>query len=212
MPAGHLTVTLPTVVCVIGPSGAGKTTLIEAIVPILARRGLTVATAKHHHRLLGAPPGGSAAKDTDRHRAAGAAPILLVAADGVVLEAPLRRAPSLRSLVARYLAGADLVLAEGFSGSGFPKVAVPGPAGMDSKTYRGRLLATVGPGPREPRRLARILVRRLQARRRRVSISMAGPFRAAARRQLVGLAAVLGPGELDVLFRPAQRRRARAVR
>ena len=52
-----------------GWSGAGKTTLITKVIPVLTGRGLKVATVKHaHHEFDLDRPG----KDSWRHREAGA--------------------------------------------------------------------------------------------------------------------------------------------
>jgi len=52
-----------------GYSGAGKTTLVERLIPVLKQRGLRVSVVKHaHHRFDIDHPG----KDTFRHREAGA--------------------------------------------------------------------------------------------------------------------------------------------
>ena len=39
----------PCVIAIVGHSGAGKTTLIERLLPVLLRSGLAVATIKHSH-------------------------------------------------------------------------------------------------------------------------------------------------------------------
>ena len=52
-----------------GYSGAGKTTLIECVIPALRQQGLRVSVVKHaHHRFDIDQPG----KDSWRHRQAGA--------------------------------------------------------------------------------------------------------------------------------------------
>jgi len=52
-----------------GWSGAGKTTLITQVVPLLKRRGVRVATVKHAHHAADIDHPGT---DSFRHRAAGA--------------------------------------------------------------------------------------------------------------------------------------------
>ena len=60
-----------------GWSGAGKTTLIEAVMPRLRAAGLSVSTVKHaHHGAELDRPG----KDSWRHRAAGAHEVLVAGA------------------------------------------------------------------------------------------------------------------------------------
>jgi molybdopterin-guanine dinucleotide biosynthesis protein B len=37
------------IIAIVGRTNSGKTTLIEQLIPALARRGCRVATIKHHH-------------------------------------------------------------------------------------------------------------------------------------------------------------------
>jgi molybdopterin-guanine dinucleotide biosynthesis protein B len=128
----------PRVVCVAGPSDAGKTALVETLVPKLSD-GNRVATVKSiHHDIEPDTPG----TDTHRHREAGADTVVGVtpsltfevtpggkevnpdaastsdAADRVALERVVRR------LAAR---GYDVVLVEGFSSVPLPTIAVGEP-------------------------------------------------------------------------------------
>jgi molybdopterin-guanine dinucleotide biosynthesis adapter protein len=111
----------PPVVIFVGHSGAGKTTLIEKLLPELTRRGLRLATIKHaHHRVALDQPG----KDSWRYKQAGAALSMLVTADALQLVADVvdRREPA--QLARRFLGEADLVLAEGFSHAPGAKIEV----------------------------------------------------------------------------------------
>lgn len=56
------------IVCVAGPSDAGKTSLIERLVPRLAEDGRVATVKSIHHDVDVDTPG----SDTDRHRTAGA--------------------------------------------------------------------------------------------------------------------------------------------
>lgn len=108
---------------VVGWSGAGKTTLIAATLPLLIARGLRVATVKHaHHGFDIDRPG----KDSHRHREAGAREVLLV---GGVRWALLHEGtpPPLSVLLGR-LQPVDLVLVEGFKAEKLPKIEVFRPA------------------------------------------------------------------------------------
>jgi molybdopterin-guanine dinucleotide biosynthesis protein B len=110
------------VVAISGRSGAGKTTLIEQLLPLLAERGLRVVTLKHAHCLAEVDVAG---KDTWRHRHAGAARVVLEGrgARAVFEPAPEGRATA-GELAARFAADADLVLAEGFRGEALARVEV----------------------------------------------------------------------------------------
>ena len=105
---------------VTGWSGAGKTTLITAILPVLAARGLRVSTVKHaHHDVDLDRPG----KDTYRHRAAGAVEVMLATANRWALlhELPEGELPPLDTLLA-HMTAVDLVLVEGFKSRAYPQI------------------------------------------------------------------------------------------
>lgn len=105
-----------------GASGAGKTTLIERIIPLLRARGLSVSTVKHaHHGFDLDRPG----KDSWRHRAAGAAQVLVASGARWALLSELGGAPEppLPALLDR-LDPVDLVLVEGFRGGPHPRIEV----------------------------------------------------------------------------------------
>jgi molybdopterin-guanine dinucleotide biosynthesis adapter protein len=99
------------VIAIVGHSGSGKTTLIERLIPALRQRGLTVSTIKHthHHRIDLDPPG----KDSYRHRAAGAAEVLIASDSGWARIASSAEPASLQALLGE-LRPVDVVLVEGF--------------------------------------------------------------------------------------------------
>ena len=105
-----------------GWSGAGKTTLIVKLIPLLRADGLRVATVKRaHHGFDVDTPG----KDSYAHRKAGAGEVLVASAARWALihenEAP--REPDLGDLLDR-LSAADIVLVEGFKWDRLPKVEI----------------------------------------------------------------------------------------
>ncbi len=103
-----------------GWSGAGKTTLVERMLPLLRARGLTVSTIKHaHHGVDVDRPG----KDSFRHRAAGASEVLVVSDQRWALMRETAEPAPVAELVAR-LAPVDLVLIEGFKTGPHPKIEV----------------------------------------------------------------------------------------
>jgi molybdopterin-guanine dinucleotide biosynthesis adapter protein len=105
-----------------GWSGAGKTTLVTKLLPLLVARGLTVSTLKHaHHSFDMDKPG----KDSHTHRLAGASEVLVSSGNRWALLHELRGAPEppLRELLAK-LGRVDLVLIEGFKREHHPKIEV----------------------------------------------------------------------------------------
>ena len=108
-----------------GWSGAGKTTLIEAVLPLLRQAGLSVSTIKHaHHGAELDRPG----KDSWRHREAGAREVLIATPDRwALMHEHGGVEPDLHELLAR-MSPVDLVLVEGFRRYPIPKLEVHRPA------------------------------------------------------------------------------------
>lgn len=106
------------VLAVSGVKNSGKTTLIQALIPALGRRGVSVATVKHDgHRFEADRPG----TDSCRHLSAGAMGSAVF--DGekfqLVKFAPVRE----QELIALF-PEADLILLEGFKASAWPKIEI----------------------------------------------------------------------------------------
>ncbi len=133
----------PPVVSFVGNSGAGKTALLEKVVRELKARGYRVAVIKHSHHDFDIDHEG---KDSWRFAQAGS--------DCVVISSPARVAmvqrsatggePPLDELVGLVADRVDVVLTEGFHGSGKPQVLVTReglPA--DPELGRGEHLAVV---------------------------------------------------------------------
>jgi molybdopterin-guanine dinucleotide biosynthesis protein MobB len=131
------------VVCVVGLKDSGKTGVAVGLVQELRQRGLRVGAVKHGHGFRLDTPG------TDswrlRHEA-GADPVLLTGPEGYALMGGWEGGEelSLDALLERHFSGMDLVVVEGFKGSGFPRVEVFRPAAHPEPIHRpGR----PGPGP-----------------------------------------------------------------
>ena len=109
-------------------SGTGKTTLIEALLPLLRARALRVGAVKHaHHAFDPDLPG----KDSHRLRHAGAERVLVASAKryALMVETPDDGEPALdRCLQALGTRTLDLVLVEGFKHERFPKIELHRPA------------------------------------------------------------------------------------
>jgi molybdopterin-guanine dinucleotide biosynthesis protein B len=112
----------PLLIGVVGWKNSGKTTLVERLIPLLARRGLKVATVKHTHHDLRAPDG---ATDGERHARAGAIKTILLSPTAWEIDGQRQEEtpPGFGDLAA-YLTGADIVLVEGFKSAPIPKIEV----------------------------------------------------------------------------------------
>ena len=106
------------VIAVSGVKNSGKTTLIEGVLPHLSAAGLRVAVVKHDgHSFQPEPPD----TDTGRLLAAGAWGAAIF--DGEKYKVVRREVVDEAALIAQF-PEADLVLLEGFKGSGWPKIEV----------------------------------------------------------------------------------------
>ena len=107
---------------IVGWSGSGKTVLITRIIPVLAQRGLRVATLKHAHHAFDVDTPG---KDSYEHRRAGACEVIISSARRWVQMHELGESPeaTLADLL-RKVSGCDLTLVEGFKSERHPKLEV----------------------------------------------------------------------------------------
>jgi len=106
-----------------GPSGVGKTTLMEGVIAGLKAAGQQVAVLKHAHKGFDIDQLG---KDSWRHRAAGASEVLLASGQRMALLREFDKGgpPDLPELLAQLSAGIDWVLVEGFKHAALPKIEV----------------------------------------------------------------------------------------
>lgn len=132
------------VLCIVGRSGAGKTTLIESLIPALKKRGYRVGTIKHDVHGFEMDREG---KDTWRHKKAGAALVLISSPTKLALIKDTDRDLSLEELREKFISDVDLIITEGYkAGTTLPKIEVyreslgKGPLCTDDPT----LIASVG--------------------------------------------------------------------
>lgn len=110
----------PRVLLVVGAHESGKTTLLVKLVEALVAKGRRVATVKHtDHEYDTDVPG----KDSQRHKAAGAEPAILVAGRRSARHRVAAERPTLADVLAE-IPGADIVLVEGYKREPFPKIEV----------------------------------------------------------------------------------------
>jgi molybdopterin-guanine dinucleotide biosynthesis protein B len=112
--------TIP-IICIVGRSNVGKTTLLEKLIPALKRRGYRVATIKHHSH-----PGfeiDQPGKDTWRHAQAGSEHVIIAAPDKVASIRRVEQEPTLDELAAT-IREVDIILTEGYKRSNKPKIEV----------------------------------------------------------------------------------------
>lgn len=109
------------IICIVGRSKAGKTTMIERLIPELVQRGFEVAAIKHTHKPFDMDHRGT---DTTRLKTAGAREVIISSPDQVGLMADVPRDLPLDELAARYVCRADLIIAEGFKSDRHPKIEV----------------------------------------------------------------------------------------
>lgn len=105
----------------VGPSSAGKTSLLESLLCTLEHRGLSVGVVKHScHSVRADQPG----KDSARLYAAGADAVALAASNQVVTFVRRETPPQLADALVGLPADLDIILVEGFSWEQIPRYLV----------------------------------------------------------------------------------------
>jgi molybdopterin-guanine dinucleotide biosynthesis protein B len=134
------------VLCFVGLSNCGKTTLTAQVIESLSMQGLKIGALKHaSHGFHMDRPG----KDTDRFRQAGAHAIGIASDTERAVITTTAKPTTLAELVRALPPGLDLVLCEGFASEPARKIGVhrdrsPLPAGLQG------LVAVVGECPAYP--------------------------------------------------------------
>lgn len=109
------------VVCFVGRKNSGKTTLMEKVILGLKADGYRVAAVKHDaHRFEIDHPG----KDSYRFQAAGADTTVISSREKTAVVLHHREEMPLDSILSRFASEVDIVLAEGYKASPFPKIEV----------------------------------------------------------------------------------------
>jgi len=129
------------VVCIVGFSGAGKTTVTVGLVAALKQRGLRVGTIKHDvHDFDIDRPG----KDSWRHKQAGATVTMIASPHQIGMVQDVDHDHRLEELLP-LLPAMDLVLAEGFKRGMHPKIEIHRPEANAKPACKGdpHLIAVV---------------------------------------------------------------------
>ena len=122
-----------------GPSGVGKTTLIERLIPELASHSLRVATIKHAGHGVALDTVG---KDSWRFSQCGSDPVI-VASGEVALLAQHGRPIEVEPLLRLVENEADVALVEGFKRSALPRIEVHRKSVSDASPSRCETLLAV---------------------------------------------------------------------
>ena len=112
--------TIP-IVSIVGKSSAGKTTLLEKIIPELIKRGYRAATIKHDIHGFEIDHEG---KDSWRHKKAGAHTTVISSPLQVALVEDVDHDQTLDEIRKGYIKRVDIILTEGYKGNPFPKIEV----------------------------------------------------------------------------------------
>ena len=110
---------MPQIICIVGRSQSGKTTLIEKLIPVLKNRGYRIGTIKHSHHIFDFDRSG---KDSWRHKDAGAETVI-IASPGKIAMLKNDHQGTLESLQ-HYFDDLDLLITEGYKGAQKPKIEV----------------------------------------------------------------------------------------
>lgn len=109
------------VLCFVGASNSGKTTLIEKVISVLSKRGYRIATVKHTHKRFEMD---AEAKDSWRHRFAGAKTVILSSASQFAVFSDTERELTVEDVLEKWVHDIDILIVEGFKRDKYPKIEV----------------------------------------------------------------------------------------
>lgn len=115
------TTTTPDILCVSGLKNSGKSALIEALIPLLAEKGVRTAVIKHHGHGFGDEIPDKPGTDTYRFLSAGACGTVIY--DKEMLALVKRQSVQTEELAA-YFPEADLIIIEGAKDEPYPRIAM----------------------------------------------------------------------------------------
>ncbi len=110
------------ILCFVGRSNSGKTTLIERLIPELVQAGYRVATIKHAGHGFDLDTEG---KDSWRHKRAGASSVMVLSKGSLAMFSDISDETKIEELRDRFLdSSMDLIIAEGWKSDGYHKIVV----------------------------------------------------------------------------------------
>lgn len=110
------------ILCFVGRSNSGKTTVIERLIPELTRVGYRIATVKHAGHGFELDTEG---KDSWRHKQAGASAVVVLSKGSMAMFADVSEEIKVEEIRDRFLdSEIDLIIAEGWKSEDYPKIAV----------------------------------------------------------------------------------------
>ena len=110
------------ILCFVGRSNSGKTTVIERLIPELTRVGYRIATVKHAGHGFELDTEG---KDSWRHKQAGASAVVVLSKGSMAMFADVPEEIKVEEIRDRFLdSQIDLIIAEGWKSEDYPKIAV----------------------------------------------------------------------------------------
>jgi molybdopterin-guanine dinucleotide biosynthesis protein B len=112
---------MPPIVSIVGKSNAGKTTLLERLVPELRQRGYRIGTIKHNVHGFDIDLEG---KDSWRHKQAGAHTVVISSPKKIAVVKDVEAEESPDSLASKYFQDVDIILTEGYKKQDKPKIEV----------------------------------------------------------------------------------------
>ena len=109
------------ILCFVGRSNSGKTTLIEQLIQTLTQSGHRIAAIKHAGHGFDLDTEG---KDSWRHKRAGASTVIVKSKTSLALFTDTEDSVPLTDLRDQYVRNVDLILAEGWKSENYPKIVV----------------------------------------------------------------------------------------
>lgn len=110
------------VLCFVGTSNSGKTTLITKIISLLTQRGYHVSTVKHTHKEFEMDSEG---KDSYKHRTAGAKTVVLASPAQFAVMSATDHELTIEEVLERFISkDTHILIVEGFKKDKYPKIEV----------------------------------------------------------------------------------------